>query len=109
MSATRKKRGGATIRLGETNSFVHGLIFDVVEEDVSPLEKILKSEEEQTVGDCLRRLGPIPRAIAFKKMAGLANGEIAAELGISPSTVKRKVQEIRKALETHSIGPPDHC
>ena len=68
------------------------------------------TETSRWVKQAIQNLPPQSKRIYLMREAGLKNGEIAAELGISPHTVKnslqRSLQTIRSFLAGKGIGIP---
>jgi DNA-directed RNA polymerase specialized sigma24 family protein len=56
--------------------------------------------------ECQRLLGlltdPMLRTIALRKMEGFTNAEVAAELGVVPRTIERKLNRIRRLWEARA-------
>ncbi len=94
------KRGRGTVRgdsafagRSESGSHPHG-INQLIGRDATPEFAVLVAEEfEQLLGSLA---GERLRQIAVAKMEGLTIDELADELGISPSTVQRKLRLIRR-------------
>lgn len=92
------KRGGGRVRGDSALAGPHGGGFDNVA-DSAP-DPDLAALMAEGLEDLLRRLGDGPlRSVAVWRLEGYDNAEIAARLGQSEVTVRRRLRLIRKILE----------
>ena len=94
-----KKRGGGKVR-GESGlaELESPNMFD---RNPGPDELV---EFRDLVAELLNRLKPPLRQIAVQKLEGKSETEIATQLGVSPKTVRRKLERIRDVWEASISG-----
>lgn len=95
------RRQHARKRNGEVASL--GSDFDRVDPHAAPPDELVAGEGDlHALLGLLDREGTALRSIALLKMRGLSNAEIAQELRVSPSTVKRGLKTIRSILKARA-------
>jgi RNA polymerase sigma-70 factor (ECF subfamily) len=73
--------------------------FPVTPEDTSPEREVFKNERYECYCDVIKELPPAYRAVvALSELGDLAVDEIAAVLGLNPSTVKMRLHRGRSRL-----------
>jgi DNA-directed RNA polymerase specialized sigma24 family protein len=78
---------------------------EVDQQDSGPEQYAIDKEEGQLLLELLDRQDESLRSIAMKKLEGYTNEQIASSLNASLSTIERKLQEIRCALEQRRDEP----
>lgn len=91
------KRGGGAVR-GDSVFRDASLAKDIVATEPGPREL---AEFRDLTACLLRQLPPINRTIAYEKLLGKSDAEIAEKLSVSPRTISRKLTQIRSAWSKH--------
>jgi DNA-directed RNA polymerase specialized sigma24 family protein len=94
---SRQKRGGGSGRPAPAGEAAPGELEQIASQEPAPELAAQVAEECQRLLSCLG--DGVLRSVAWWKMEGYTNDEIAAQLGCAPRTVERKLQLIRTIWE----------
>ena len=90
----------------DKDSAVTGQMIDHIGDEAdTPLEQIVKEEDEQTLEKCIEGLPELYRTIArMRLLDGLQYKEIAEETGIELNTVRTRIRRAKVLIDKIQSG-----